>query len=307
MKGIPVVILIFLVAFGVFGVYIYSYNLDSVNADVVYEQQVNEIKIKQVEYDREFTNEQRLRGQKIIQTETQKNFQDNDGDGLSYAKELELGTSDNERDSDADGILDSQDEHPAGGGENYKITVNWQHNGLPYTTQFGIPEDLYLYYKNYPRAGYYYQDGRFATPYDLVIRTIAEDITDVSISSGNSNKFSIAVDFVESMTYQYDINFNRNSDYPKYAIETIIDERGDCEDTSFLMASILEALNIDTVLLLFSDHMAVGVYCTWCTGSYYEHNGRKYFFLETTGEAGSWELGRAWGKYTDESAKIIEV
>ncbi len=87
----------------------------------------------------------------------------------------------------------------------------------------------------------------------------------------------------------------------------MIDQNGDCEDTSFLMASILEALNIDTVLLIYDDHMAVGVWCDGCIGSYYEHNGRKYFFLETTGYSGNWEIGRAWGKYTEASAKIIDV
>ena len=176
-----------------------------------------------------------------------------------------------------------------------------------YNLQFGIPEDKYWYYKDYPRSDYYYQDGRFATPYDQTIQIIAKDITDVSLSTGDTCKTCIAIDFVKSMIYEYDIDYISKRDYPKFAIETIIDEKGDCEDTSFLMASILKALNYDVVLLLYSDHMAIGVWCDSCTGTYYNYNDKKYFFLETTGYADNWEIGKSWGKYKTESPRIIDI
>jgi len=231
---------------------------------------------------------------------------DQDGDGLTYSQELRQNTDPYNPDSDADGIKDGEDPHPAGGGEVFKKTVHWQHNGHDYTTQFGIPEDQYLYYKQQQRG--YCCNGwdQFATPNDITIKNIAKDITDVSISTGESNKFNIAIDFVQSMVYEYDVDYNGRNEYPKYAIETIIDEKGDCEDTSFLMASILEALGIDTVLFDLPGHMAVGVYCTSCSGTYYTHNERRYYFLETTGAPGSWELGRT-GYDMNDLKELIEV
>jgi hypothetical protein len=262
---------------------------------------------KQAEIDESFNNERLSKNADMIQQQIDTQKTDNDGDGLIYSEELLLGTDDNNPDSDGDGIQDNEDAHPAGGGNIYKYSIKWQHNKLQYTTQFGIQEDWYHYYKNKPRKDYNYQDSRFATPNDITIKNIANDIVDISITTGETCKHCIAIDFVESMTYQYDIEYNNNRDYPKYAIETIIDERGDCEDTSFLMASILEALNIDTVLFLLPTHMAIGVYCTWCSGEHIIYNGRKYYFLETTGHSGSWQLGKTNYDLNKDIKRIIDV
>ena len=110
------------------------------------------------------------------------------------------------------------------------------------------------------------------------------------------------------MLYQYDIDYIKQPDYPKYPIETIRDERGDCEDTSFLMASILKALGVDTILLVYSDHMAVGFASNVCPGNSYTYKEGRYCFLETTSEpdnpAGDFTL---WGKYVYETPYVIEV
>jgi len=285
--------------------YIAYYNHISQQEESQYQQQINEVQVKQARLNEQSQQATSIHSQEIIQTEETRNQQDSDNDGLTYAQELALGTSDNNKDSDADTIDDNEDAHPAGGGNVFKKTVYWQHNGQSYTTQFGIPEDLYLYYKNYDRSNYHYQDGRFATPNDPIIQTIARDITDVSISTGETCKYCLAIDFVESMVYDY-VELNTNTEYPRYAVETMVDETGDCEDTSFLMASILKSLGIDTVLLLYSDHMAVGVSCNGCSGTYYNYNGKQYYFLETTSMPNIWTLGQIWGKYGEESPRVIE-
>jgi len=300
---------VFLVALIVISVssYLVYYNSISKQERINELSEIDQLKQKQSQLDEEFNRQSQEKESSLIKQKQKTESGDQDNDGLTYAEEMNLNTDPYNPDSDADGIIDGEDPHPAGGGTTYKRTVHWQHNGRDYTTQFGIPEDWYLYYKKYDRSGYYYQDGRFAIPKDITIKNMAKDIIDVSISTNDPNKLNIAIDFVQSMTYQYDIEYNRNRDYPKYAIETIVDERGDCEDTSFLMSSILESLGVDTILLLYSDHMAIGVECSSCSGTYYNHNGKKYYFLETTGASGSWEIGRIWGKYGEESPKIIEV
>lgn len=301
------VVIILIVSISGFGLYIYNYNQEFERDQLQHQKDLDDIKEKQKNIDKAFIEEQQQKDTTLIQAQTNLKLKDADRDGLTYEEEIRLGTSDNERDTDGDGIDDNVDRHPAGGGETYIKTIHWTHNGYSYTTQFGIHEDKYWFYKDFPRVDYNYQDGRFATPYDQTIQTIAKDITDVSLSTQDTCKTCIAIDFVQSMVYEYDIDYISKPDYPKFAIETIIDEKGDCEDTSFLMASILKALNYDVVLLLYSDHMAVGMRCDGCSGSYYNYNGKKYYFLETTGYADNWEIGRIWGKYGAESAIIIAI
>jgi len=312
MKKIHYFVVFVLVVVGLlFTVIIYNYNKNVEEEQTQHEQEISRIKQEQNRLDVQFEQQQQTQRQLQINAENERTLrmkQDKDGDGLTSEEELKLGTSDDNPDSDGDGIRDNEDKHPAGGGEIYRITVPWKHNGQPFTTQFGIAEDWYWYYKDKPRDDYRYTDARFVTYKDPVIQTIAKDITDTSISSGDPCKLCIAIDFVESMLYQKDIDYVSLPDYPKYPIETIKDERGDCEDTSFLMASIFRALDVDMILLRYSDHMAVGFASNTCPGDYYNYNGKKYCFLETTNKPddprGDFSL---WGKYVNEKPTVIEV
>ena len=301
------IIIIIVLSLGIFALLIYDYNKDISKEESEYKETLEKSMGDQSTLEREFYEEQRRREEQIKQEQIGLQNKDEDGDGLTYIEELRLGTSDNEIDSDGDDIIDPEDPHPAGGGENYKITVHWTHEGFPYTTQFGIHEDKYLYYKNQKRSYCCSDWSKYATPNDPTIQTIAKDIVDVSISTGDTCRLCIAIDFVQSMIYEYDIDYIGVNEYPKYAIETIIDEKGDCEDTSFLMASILEALGVDTILFNLPGHIAVGVYCETCSGSYYLYNGRKYYFLETTGAPGSWQIGRTSYDLNTELEEVIDV
>jgi len=309
MKKIYILVIFSLVVVGIFFSYfIYSYNKNYEAEQIQHQQEIERIKEEQNRLNTQFEQQQQ-RYQANIESQRAIELQkDVDGDGLTYEQELKLGTDPNNPDTDGDGIQDNEDRHPAGGGDIYKITVIWAHNGQPFTTQFGIAEDWYWYYRDKPRNDYKYQDARFVTYKDPVIQTIANDIIDTSISTGDSCRFCIAIDFVESMLYQHDIDYIRQQDYPKYPIETIRDERGDCEDTSFLMASILKALGVDTILLVYSDHMAVGFASPSCPGSYYTYKGRTYCFLETTSVPDNLANDfTVWGKYVYETPYAIEV
>lgn len=287
-------------------IFIYFYNTQVTKEESEYAKQTEQLKQEEERKNQEFNTEQQERLRQLSEQEYSRNNADNDRDGLTYAQEIKLGTDDNNVDSDGDSIPDTEDAHPAGGGENYRFTIPWVSKGLSRTTEFGIPEDKYHYYKNKQRIPSHEQWGAYATPHDPVIQTIAQDVADTSLTTGEHRIYA-AINFVEFMTYQYDIEFNSNPEYPKYPIETIVDGRGDCEDTSFLMASVLEALGIDTIILLFSDHAAVGVACDGCTGTYYIYKGKNYFFLETTGYEDNWELGGIWGNYSEETPNVIEV
>lgn len=83
---------------------------------------------------------------------------------------------------------------------------------------------------------------------------------------------------------------------------------GDCEDKAILLAALLRSLGYRTALLVFKGdpgHMAVGVDCPDCWGSYYLKDGVKYFYLETTGPG--WYVGEVPEEYRGERALVYVV
>jgi len=96
-------------------------------------------------------------------------------------------------------------------------------------------------------------------------------------------------------------------EYIKYPAETLVDGGGDCEDTSILLASLLQAppYDRDCVLVHPTNHMGVGVASEEAGGTFYGRDGRRYFYVETT-EPG-WRLGALPEAYANETAMVFDV
>ncbi len=104
---------------------------------------------------------------------------------------------------------------------------------------------------------------------------------------------------------------------PKYPIETIVQNQGDCDTFSYMAASIMKAGGLDVVLLYYEtkSHMNVGVHLsqlpqdTRSTVYYYSYQGKNYYVAECTG--GNWESGWRVGEGPEEfqgvSARIITL
>jgi hypothetical protein len=95
-------------------------------------------------------------------------------------------------------------------------------------------------------------------------------------------------------------------EYPRYPIETLVDEAGDCEDTAILYTSIVRTLGQGAMLAAVdtdgngnTDHMVAFVpvdeaYCdSFPPGSrsFWEYDGKLYAFAETAVEGGYLPLG----------------
>lgn len=96
-------------------------------------------------------------------------------------------------------------------------------------------------------------------------------------------------------------------EYPRYPVETLVDG-GDCEDKSILLAAILRAMGYRVALLFFEGnpgHMAVGVECPNCWGTYYLKDGVRYFYLETTSPG--WSIGEVPLEYQEIGALVSVV
>lgn len=81
-------------------------------------------------------------------------------------------------------------------------------------------------------------------------------------------------------------------EYPKYPIESLMEEAGDREDQAILAAALLKRMGYDVALLICPGHVAVGVAgAEGLPGTYITDpaTGVRYFYAETT-EAG-WVLG----------------
>jgi hypothetical protein len=142
------------------------------------------------------------------------------------------------------------------------------------------------YYVNY---SYYVTDPKD----DKELEEIAASFNEFAMMEGlgEEEKLNLVVGFVQSLPYVTDMESVGLQEYPRYPIETLVDNGGDCEDTSILMASLLKLMGYDVILLDLPDHMAVGVSSDTVTfhGTYYRENDRKYYYVETT-EPG-WSIG----------------
>lgn len=175
------------------------------------------------------------------------------------------------------------------------------------TTGIRVPEALFLVHRGTPRFSDYNSWGRYALA-DAdrpVLADLAHRIAPPSASPDEGYfRLMNLIFFVQQIPYDTDDNATSYTEgtlpryamymkdgveYPKYPVEMLIDGRGDCEDAAILMAGLLDALGYDTVLLRYSDHMALGIrmdefnpYYAKYTPRYFKHGGKHYYYIEGT-------------------------
>jgi FtsZ-binding cell division protein ZapB len=187
-------------------------------------------------------------------------------------------------------------------------TCSWTYGGQSWSISLSIPYSLYDYYKKMPRAPTSDYSVYVTHPYDdEYMRTIIEKFNIIAITKGYSEaeKVNLVVAFIQSLPYTSDEVTTGFDEYPRYPIETLYDDGGDCEDTSIIAAALLHTMNYDIVLLSLPGHMAVGVYLPGTYGSYYQNNGKNYFYLETTGEG--WKIGQLPNEFKGVGAYLYEL
>lgn len=186
-----------------------------------------------------------------------------------------------------------------------------------------IPLRDYFYYKGRPRpswskyssmvAGPYYYFKEYGSmvsdPYDdaiidSVVRQLNEEASTKNLS--DLEKASLVLQFVQNLTYTEDVDTTPFDEYPRYPVETLFDQGGDCEDTSILVATILMEMGYDVALLLFEeyDHMGVGLNFPVEYGNSWIYEGKRYWYLETTGGR---SLGWSPREYAETSAYVFPV
>lgn len=144
---------------------------------------------------------------------------------------------------------------------------------------------------------------------DAYIGEIVEGLNSMAIEYGfkEIDKVNFVISFVQNLPYTEDVVTTGWDEYPRYPIETLFDRGGDCEDTSILVATILDEMGYDVCLLILEDedHCAVGIDIPKVYGSYYELDGNQYYYLETTGD--DWTIGQIPPDFEDTRAYIYPI
>ena len=192
------------------------------------------------------------------------------------------------------------------------------------TTEVTVPEALFREHRETPRFSDYASWGRYAfTDADRpVLENLARRIAPPTANPDEEYfRLMNLVFFVQQIPYDMDENATSYTEgvlpryamyreggveYPKYPVEMLVDGRGDCEDAAIMMAGLLDAIGYDTVLLRYSDHMALGIrmnefnpcYARY-TPRYFTYGGQHYYYVEGTDfEWGNVSVGSTaiWGR-----------
>ena len=161
----------------------------------------------------------------------------------------------------------------------YKTDWSWE-------TQ--IPRALYDYYRQLPRLqttnySVYVTHPSDDVYLDLLVDEIKTAAAEAGLTGSETVEFAAA--FVQSLPYTVDSVTTPYDEYPRYPVETLVEGGGDCEDTSILLAAIVDRLGYGIVLIMLPEHVAVGIEgAADVAGTYYQYGGRDYYYLETTGE-----------------------
>ena len=103
---------------------------------------------------------------------------------------------------------------------------------------------------------------------------------------------------MQTIPYKTDPDTRGDDEFFKYPAETLWDGGGDCEDSSFLYASIMSALGYRTSVAMFPTHAMAGIVLDPLESSYdtfTSGDGTVYVFAETTGTGtGVWRTSPSY-------------
>jgi len=185
------------------------------------------------------------------------------------------------------------------GYEFFLRTYSWTYDGLVFSMDLNVTGSTYYEEKELNSD----LTTRRASSYISHVDSADEDVREAasaikylatSKSYGAEDTLNLAMAFVQSIRYGYDVNTTGQSEYVRHPAETLVDGTGDCDCKSVLLLSLIQTMELgyDGVLLFFGGdpgHMAVGVAGPF-TGTDYDHLGVGYFYCETTSVG--WTVGK---------------
>jgi len=191
------------------------------------------------------------------------------------------------------------------------IIREWKDGRTTWTTEVWYSDKIYCYYRGLNHTILNLDSyQKFVIPVDG--DTTVDGLVDsFRVAKPEWSDFEIVkavFSYIQSLEYVTDESWTGNQyiDYPKYPYETLYDGCGDCEDFALLGAAVLKSMGYGCCLIRVPEHMALGVLMDdTFSGTYYELNGNKYFYVELTNPG--WEIGVIPEEYKTVGADIIPI
>jgi hypothetical protein len=190
--------------------------------------------------------------------------------------------------------------------QNFERSYNLGRNGDTVTLNLSITTSLYEYYQEKPHISTPDRFATFVTPYALA--QVAMDIR--SIFNATEDYANSVLTLVHQIPYQI-VNES------KYPVETLIENKGDCDLFSYLAASLIKAQSLDVVLFYYQQesHMNIGVSLSAppedarTAISYVDHDGTRYYMAECTGgnPENGWRVGECPPELQGAQVTVIEL
>ena len=186
---------------------------------------------------------------------------------------------------------------------------SWTYQKTNHTYFIDVPKTAYQYFRmqdhtknsNYVRYALSDYDREY-------VREIADAFTVMGKNAGYNERETIEnfIAFVQSLSYTSDPETTGMEEYPRYPLETLVDNSGDCEDVAILIASVLHEMGHGVVLLKLPQHMAVGIAGDdMFDGTYYLYNNTRYYYQETT--ARGWYIGDLPDEFAGVDVEILPL
>ncbi len=200
----------------------------------------------------------------------------------------------------------------------YLKSFKWSYMFDDYQFSYNFDPKRYSYYVSQSHKISNYRDYlNFVTLDEPALIDIAYILHNMSEEENldSEEEINFILSFSQSLKYSEDNITSGVGEYPRYPIETLVDQTGDCEDTSALLISLVEILGFNASIILIPEawdgygHAAVGINVTGATGVHYilnegQSNEISYYYAETT--APGWRLGEM-PDLDSNSAYIYEV
>lgn len=184
-------------------------------------------------------------------------------------------------------------------------TVKFSYDGYDFTDVLTFNYSDYAYYKSLPKNQ---EKKNYATEHDShpylleLAKVLDEDANQLGYTNFKLAEYLTA--FVQQAVPYKPDPWNNGLDYPKFPIESLVEQGEDCEGKAAMLVALLNVFGFDAVLVSLPGHMAAALSCSNC-GGYYTHNGKKYSFIETTNSG--WCIGCVPPEYSQIGATILDV
>ena len=198
----------------------------------------------------------------------------------------------------------------------FEVEHSWKYKGKECSIALNISKKLYDYYRNdreHLAYAYQFNDGEMPPNYysfmlsehdRAVMQSIAQEFGRYALTE--KDRIDLALTFVQSLPYAFDADSKGKEEYVRYPIETLVDGCGDCEDKVALLVALLYEMDIDFVLLVLPEHMALGVHCDEVVADrYLLFQDTKYYYLETT--MPNWQIGQIPDDYLKAEMEVVPV